>query len=792
MKTILPIEKAGDRIGGGKAKGLAMLDRWGFSIPLTYLVVDYDECELDEFLATHAADGVWAVRSSASGEDGMEHSFAGQYETFLNLAGSIAIKKAIKSCMDSMSCERATAYKDATGVELQLEKMFVLLQHMIAPKVSGALFTADPVANHQDRLTISAIKGVSEDLMSGKADGENFQVFKASPDRFKSVTLDQRIVTKLVTQAMEIERRYGAPVDLEYAVDHQDRIWWLQLRPITGLDPVHLNELDHQPMYSKPIYTRGNIGEMMPGPVTPLTMSTFGRAIDWGLQRFYQESGALDEIRPDNLFVHSYYNHLFMDLNSLYIIARKVLLASKDNIDYSILGRKVPSESVQLSVPVWRGLVNFIKSYRFIDGAETAEKKLKHLMETLRFDSFDNVQDGYQAIDQRLQNLLDAYLYHYVASAQSGWFFAGILRIISKGAEPTAADNEMAARFFTNISDIESAQVLVAMDELAKIISSMEDVSEKFLDVSLARAYEYLAKDGPDQVQNAWKVFLQRHGHRCVREAELWEKEWSLEPAPVIESLRMNVGALLHPAPEKQQRVSLFSTKTTQGLGIVQRAALGLMLPKARRAVARRERTKGLAIMVQHKFKQAYRALSKLMIAEGLLDIEEDVFFLTHEELGRLVAGRNTEVGSLKETAKKRRKLYKDMLDLEFEDLYLGVPFPLEHKQRKLEVEQLEGTPVSRGIVHGKVRLVRSFEDAVALEQGEIMVAKYTDVGWTPYYSIISGLVTEIGSPLSHGAVVAREYGLPAIVGMKGALSTLNDGQMIRLDATNGRVELIN
>jgi pyruvate,water dikinase len=131
------------------------------------------------------------------------------------------------------------------------------------------------------------------------------------------------------------------------------------------------------------------------------------------------------------------------------------------------------------------------------------------------------------------------------------------------------------------------------------------------------------------------------------------------------------------------------------------------------------------------------------------------------------------------------------MMQLSFPDLSFGIPVPEEHTDAG-KGGDLTGIPVSRGVTEGKVRLVRSMEEARKLQQGEIMVSRYTDIGWTPFFSIINGLITEIGSPLSHGAVVAREYNLPAVVSVKGALNTLKDGQQIRLDAIRGKVEILN
>jgi pyruvate,water dikinase len=221
----------------------------------------------------------------------------------------------------------------------------------------------------------------------------------------------------------------------------------------------------------------------------------------------------------------------------------------------------------------------------------------------------------------------------------------------------------------------------------------------------------------------------------------------------------------------------------------LKRFMLRRFLPKARAAVARREQTKALAISVQHHFKLAYRRLAEILVRDGLLKDTDQIFFLTHEELGRFIFGEEKKKWLY--IAEERRKLYSGMMQLSFPDISFGVPVPEEEKI-KADDSVLAGIPVSRGLAEGKVRLVRSMDEARKLKEGDIMVSRYTDIGWTPFYSIINGLVTEIGSPLSHGAVVAREYNLPAVVSVKGAMNQLRDGQHIRLDAFTGKVEILN
>jgi pyruvate,water dikinase len=213
------------------------------------------------------------------------------------------------------------------------------------------------------------------------------------------------------------------------------------------------------------------------------------------------------------------------------------------------------------------------------------------------------------------------------------------------------------------------------------------------------------------------------------------------------------------------------------------------MVPTARKAVARREITKGLSIKMVDKIRKAYQHLASGLVNDGLLDDTDQIYFLTHEELGSLISDH---LPAWKIKADRRRQLLAETDKLVFEEVSFGIPEPLEHEMAiETREGQLAGIPVSSGVVEASVRIIHTIEDAEQLLEGEIMVASFTDIGWTPYFSIISGLITEIGSPLSHGAVVAREYGIPAVVAVKGARRFLQNGDRIRLDGEKGLIEKI-
>lgn len=195
-----------------------------------------------------------------------------------------------------------------------------------------------------------------------------------------------------------------------------------------------------------------------------------------------------------------------------------------------------------------------------------------------------------------------------------------------------------------------------------------------------------------------------------------------------------------------------------------------------------REHTKSALVAVTAELKGAYRALGASLAAERRLPDEDAVFFLTHSELGELIR-EGRELGEL---ATSRRQVLDHQMSLQFPEIFRDRPEPLRWEAPEGDGDVLVGKPVSRGVVTGRARVVKSLEEASALEAGEILVAPITDVGWTPYFNLIAGLATDVGSAVSHGAVVAREYGLPAVVNLRFATARIRTGEMVTLDGNRG------
>jgi len=288
--AILQLPDITDASAGGKAYGLARLTRMGLTVPPAFVICGAGKGRYPGGLRDAWAgigDRPVAVRSSASGEDGADDSFAGQYDTVLNVAGYDALLAAIDQCVSSLDNERAREYSGRG--EDGSAAMHVVVQRMVDARAAGVVFTADPVSARRDVLVIDAVAGLGEALVSGEATPDHFAIDRNGKVIQQSLAGDTAVLSepeleRIAREARQAEAHEGRPLDLEWAIDAAGELFWLQARPITTL-PADLNEFDTTLPRADDVVTISNVSEMMPGAVSPLTGSFTGWSIDYGLQR---------------------------------------------------------------------------------------------------------------------------------------------------------------------------------------------------------------------------------------------------------------------------------------------------------------------------------------------------------------------------------------------------------------------------------------------------------------------------------------------------------------------------
>lgn len=791
------IQEITDENIGGKARGLKILRDLRLSVPDAFVIIHPDLQNLDDnYLKEKIAllgHGPKAVRSSAVSEDGVNTSFAGQFETYLHLKSYDEIRDAIGKCIEASQSDRVREYAANLSEDADL-RISVILQNMVNANVAGVVFSADPVTGRRDQIVINAVKGHGEDLVSGIKDAIHYKIYRSGSNINEQVKkqgnlLSPELIKEILDASKTAEAHLGYPVDMEWAIDQESKVQWLQVRPVTTLPDVHFNELDTVKGESKDTWTLGNIGEMMPGVITPLTYSVSFHAVDYGMTVWAEAAGAYSLKKYEGFrYIQMFYNRLFINMSNMMDYPRNVWLNKAENVQFALIGKVIEVPDIKFTSNAPLRVMHFIKQMISLSWTKKNVNRLLYLANHYKISEQGNIEKDYQALVEAREVLKEAFGHHIIASSQSGTLYSALMGILTSNKRlPNSEDHHIATLLLTDIPDIESADAVQTLEHFASLIESEKRFASIFISAAPVEALRLLTQDSPPEVIRAYKAFIERHGHRCVREAELHEKPWEENPIQLVQMLQTCVKSGTKVRPH--DKASKTTHEILSGLKFWQKVTIKSFLSTARLSVSRREITKSASIKVLHKIRIAWQQYADLLVKEGLLNDSDQVYYLTQEEIGQMIRDYSP---TWRAKANKRRQQLPLTAALQFTEVCNGIPEPIEdEKEVVIQNGQLKGIPVSSGIVQAKVRIVNTLEDAALLLPGEIMVASFTDIGWTPYFSIIAGLITEIGSPLSHGAVVAREYGIPAIVGAKGAKHFLKDGNYVRLDGDRGIVEII-
>jgi len=772
---------------GGKARGLQQLMECGLRVPAGFVVMDAGREEAaDEAAAYYMERGMGrvAVRSSATAEDGAEFSSAGQYRTFLNVEGEDAVRQAVRDCAASLSSITAMVYASVFGGS-KSEQMCVVVQEMADAEVSGVCFTQHP--DGRGGLLIEAVEGLGEALVSGRVTAAACRVDETTLTAKDCGILSPELVRRIAEGALLAKAHFGRELDIEWAA-RGDEVFWLQARPITVTDEPDAFELDSRDVRDDDVVTTCNVGEMLPGAVTPLSLSTSVYAIDYGMRKMIAHVGGakhMDDI-PSGTCIASFGNHLFINLSRLYAIGDHVLGANREGVELSITGRllkNVPRPPVP-KVGKLAKVNNARRYFSMILRPERACRRLKALADGAEIPARDTAREQLKEISDRLWMMNEAFWWHYITSGHSGAMTSALFMILmADGLDADTAKAKIAG-VLEDIDGIESVDILRSLRCAARaLLKEKPDIGT----LSAQELAQYIRTCGPES-RRALGDFLKRHGHRAIREAEMRSRSWHADEESLCHYLKTVIATGAEDTA-KARTVDKNIEALLEGKKGLLRWAVKSIIAQARKGVVNREYTKSQSIRVVDRFKKAYRHLAELMVREGMLADEDLVFFLRHEELVRLADG--SEPGLVKR-AMARRRLLEQQKTFRFDEVCVGRPRPRPAMlQTAGGAKVLTGIALSRGVATGRARVVRSVAEANELQPGEIMVAAFTDIGWSPYYCVLGALVTEMGSALSHGAVVAREYALPVVSGVADATEVIRTGDIVCVDGTAGTVAIV-
>jgi phosphohistidine swiveling domain-containing protein len=520
------------------------------------------------------------------------------------------------------------------------------------------------------------------------------------------------------------------------------------------------------------VYTHCNIGEIFPGVATPLTWSTFGPNMDHAMQRMYSRIATLKNFSDEPFLIVQSFGRPLMNLSQIASIARSMAGGSETDTVEAICGRALSEIVPGPRAPQLERLRNGLRYATFmLFGRHVA--KFDRLIASTDLAPRADAHATYASIDRDVPKLSEGWYLHLGCSLLAGALVSALPRILAKSNEPTEEDNAEVARLLSGAENVESFDIAAGIDCIvAALVEHDEAQLDRLLTLNVQEADHFLRDEASAPARRAYNAYFQRHGHRCVREVELREKDWAEDPIPIVKAVLSGISARRtgHVAPSKAEREAVPQT-------------LRLLVRLGHRGIRDRERTKSQIVMMHALFKRAYRTLGRQMVDEGLLPDDDLVFFLQHAELGELLRDGDSK---LVEKAVARREVLPYQMKLVFKESYRGRNADPTEPPLPDEQGVLRGKPVSRGVVRGRARVALTVIDASEVQPDEILIVPVVDVGWTPTFATIAGFASDVGAALSHGSVVAREYGIPTIVNLRKATVTFRTGDFVELDADHG------
>ncbi|CAM4101669.1 rifamycin-inactivating phosphotransferase [Nocardia ninae] len=764
-----------------------------------------------EIIGAHTrlgAEGAYAVRSSATAEDLPTASFAGQQDTYLNIVGSAAILEHVSRCWGSLFTERAVTYRLRNGLGDRAIRMAVVVQRMVFPRAAGILVTADPLTSDRTVVSIDAGFGLGEALVSGLVNADVYQVrnntissstiatkklaVEPAPTggtQVREITEEQRNepvlsdaeVLRLAQLGRRIEAHFGSPQDIEWCLDGAD-IRIVQSRPITTLFPIPVAADEENRVYVSVGHQQMMTDAMKPLGISLWQLTSRAPMRDAGGRLFVDVTTALSSPTTSAGLVAALGESDPLIADALQAV-----------IDHDFV-RQVPEED-SAQAPAPQAAPSAIETDPDIvtELIADSEASLTALKQDIRTQSGPALLDFIHADIQELRRVLFTPRGLQVITAAmdaSEWLNDRLREWLG---EKNAAD-ALTQSVPGNVTSEMGLALLDVADVIRphpEVVAYLQHAQDGFLD-------ELAEYPGGRETRAAIENFLDRYGMRCAGEIDITRPRWRESPVTLVPTILGNIKNFgpgagrqrfekgLRDAAQKKEQL----LKRLRALpdGAQKAAETERMIDRVRTFSGYREYPKYGMISRYFVYKQALLREAERLVAAGVLRAPDDIFYLRFDELREVVSSQRASA----ELIDQRKDEFRAFQALTPPRVLTsdGAALTGAYRRADLPSGALPGMAVSAGTIEGRARVLTDIAQA-DLAAGDILVTAYTDPSWTPLFVAIKGLVTEVGGLMTHGAVIAREYGLPAVVGVEHATELIRDGQRIRVNGTDGYVEIL-
>jgi len=757
--------------------------------------------EVSEIRHTLLAPGPLVIRSSAVGEDGEEASFAGQLDSILHVETDDDIQRALLACWSSYWSDRVLTYQHLKGVRLR--GMGVIVQTQAKSCVSGVLFTRAPGAIKSADICVEYCSGFGDALVSGRI----------SPGRFRISRKDGRVVVDepegdfpfseahikgLRRSAELLEKHFSGPQDIEWTIDDREQLFLLQSRPITTFASAA----------SAPIlWSNANVNENFPGPITPFLYSI---ARDGYYHYFRNLAIAFGlSARRVRVMEHSlrylvgvHHARLYYNLTSIHSVLRMApfgeALADFFN-DFVGADATAPRIAFE-DIPRW------------VQALELCRLALKTLWQyaflTRRVEEFERMVDAFACatvpsdLEHRsLLNLRDD-LRRFMEIRCHRWTNAsladaaamicyGVLKALLRRAYPDPKDAAANNNLLRRVGGLVSVQPAIELAKLSRQILADPETASWFVDADNSTI---LSDTEPTRewLRAGLGAYIDRWGFRFSGELMLTLPSFQEDPSPLIDMLKAYVKTA------GTNRAGTDETTSADVPAIHKGPMVRLVLRATQKAIQLRERARCKQALLYTRCRRIALAIGKRLTASGVFTAPNDVFFITYLELDELISGHAMFPGIAAEMIASRKRAHNaasrsiapDTFHMN-EGEYQPAGTPENGSRHSTTGSDLAGAGVCGGKVTSRAAVLASLSDAHLLKAGDILITRQTDPGWAPVFSLIRGLVIERGGMLSHGAIIAREFGLPCVVGVKDAATRIPHGCTVSIDGDRGHVQIL-
>lgn len=773
--------------------------------------------EVTGLLLTLGENSAYAVRSSATAEDLPNASFAGQQDTYLNIKGREAILNHIKKCWASLFTERAVIYRIQNGFHHSKVYLSVVVQKMVFPQVSGIMFTADPVTGNRKVLSIDASYGLGEALVSGLVNADIYKVRQGNiihkhiatkklaiypleqggtkkqhiEDKLQSKqALTDEQILDLETMGRNLEEHFGSPQDIEWCLAN-DKFYIVQSRPITTLYPIP--EVEDEENH---VYISVGHQQMMTDPLKPLGMSffqliSFGKRFKAGGRLFVDVAQMLasPESREGLLKGMAQHDPLIKDAITTLIQRGDFIKALPEEKEDQNLSKVNKSEATRKEEPPIDSNPNIVSD--LIKKCETSIEELKHNIKS---------KTGTELFDFILEDIGE--LKRILFDPQSSAVFMAAINAsawVNEKMQQWLGEKNVADILSQSVPNNITSEMGLALMDVADAIRPYPEVIDYLEQVKHDGFLEGIGKlHGGQEAKDAINSYLQRFGMRCSGEIDITRPRFSEKPTTLIPMILSNIKNFQPKASQRKfERGRQEALKKEQELlerlkelpdGEQKAEETKGKIDLIRNFIGYREYPKYGLVNRYFIYKKALLQEAERLVQAKVIHEKEDIYYLTFEEFRQVVASNKLDYNIINQR-KEEHKLYEKLTPPRVMTSE-GEVITGKYNHENLPADAMVGLAVSSGVIEGRARVILNMEDA-KLEKDDILVTSFTDPSWTPLFVSIKGLVTEVGGLMTHGAVIAREYGLPAVVGVENATKLIKDGQQIRVHGTEGYVEIL-